>query len=315
MGSERYGRQVIMPEIGQEGQKKLQNSVVAIVGIGAIGTVAAELLARAGVGTLILVDRDVLEESNLQRQFLFTEKYLGKSKAVVAKEMLKEINSSITIQAHPVHLNSKNVGILQDAHVILDCTDNIQTRMLINWYCKKKQIPWVYAAAIRTEGYVMPILPEGPCFACFLDKKTTETCETAGVLNTITTMVAAVQSSLALKILLGNKVMPLLYHLNSWDVNIKKLTVRKNPDCLSCQGKFVPQEETLTTLRFCSTGRYQLTTDYQKTKTLWKTQEGVSEHNGILQFRMMTLFPDGRLLIKAKTEEEALTFYSQWIGN
>ena len=141
---DRYSRQMLLKEIGEEGQSKLDYKKVVIVGIGALGTVAAELLARAGIGSLRLIDRDVVEESNLQRQILFTEKDVGKSKSVMAAEKLKEINSLIKIESYPLHLDPKNVSLLQDADLVLDCTDNLETRFLINDHCRKEKIPWIY---------------------------------------------------------------------------------------------------------------------------------------------------------------------------
>src|SRR3989344_6084298 len=128
----RYSRQILLKEIGREGQKLLQDKKVAIVGVGALGTVAAELLARAGVGNLILVDRDMVEESNLQRQTLFDEKDIGKNKAAAAEQRIKKINSDIKVEFHSIHLNPQNIDVLQSADLILDCTDNLQTRFLIN---------------------------------------------------------------------------------------------------------------------------------------------------------------------------------------
>src|SRR3989338_4354446 len=197
----RYSRQILLQEIGKEGQVILQNKKVAIVGVGALGTVAAELLARAGGGSLILIDRDTVEESNLQRQTRFDEKSAGKNKASAAEKRIKEINSEIKVEFHSLHLNSQNIGLLQSADLILDCTDNLQTRFLINDYCRKEKKIWIYAAAIKTSGYVMPVFPNGPCLQCFLTESSQETCDTVGVLNTITVSIASLQATLALKIL------------------------------------------------------------------------------------------------------------------
>jgi len=230
----RYSRQILLNEIGIEGQNLLQAKKVSIVGIGALGTVAAELLSRAGVGNLILIDRDVVEKSNLQRQTLFDEKNLGKNKVLAAEKRINEINSEIKIESHSIHLNSENIGILQTADLILDCTDNLQTRFLINDYCKKEQKPWIYAAAIKTSGYVMPIFPNGPCLQCFLAESSQETCDTVGVLNTITVSIASLQVTLALKVLLGKEVEPTLYHFDIWNQNFQKLKIKKSKNCLTC---------------------------------------------------------------------------------
>src|SRR3989344_7380553 len=142
MKSERYSRQTILPEIGAEGQNKIERAVVAIVGVGALGTVAAELLTRAGIGALILIDRDIVEESNLQRQTLYQEKDVGRSKAVAAKERLIKINSKAKVEIHAIHLNSVSIPVLERAQLVLDCADNLQTRFLINDFCRKNGVPW-----------------------------------------------------------------------------------------------------------------------------------------------------------------------------
>ena len=235
----RYSRQVLLKEIGEDGQSKLNCKKVAVIGLGAIGTVAAELLARAGIGSLQLIDRDVVEESNLQRQILFTEKDVGKSKSVTAAEKLKEINSSIKLESHLLHLDSKNVNLLRNADLVLDCTDNLETRFLINDYCKKEKIPWIYAAAIKNYGCVMPILPEGPCLSCFLQETNLETCDIAGVLNTITASIASLQVTLALKILLEKETEPMLYHYDIWNQRLKALRIKKRELCPACAGNYI----------------------------------------------------------------------------
>ena len=151
---EKYSRQILIREIGKEGQQILANTKIAIVGLGAVGSVTAELLCRAGVGYLLLVDRDMVEESNLQRQLLYTEEDIGKSKAFAAQERLSKINSSIQVIAEAIHLDTTNLSFLENADLILDCTDNLQTRFVINDFCKKVKQKWVYAAAIKNAGYV-----------------------------------------------------------------------------------------------------------------------------------------------------------------
>ncbi len=320
MKDERYSRQTILAEIGEEGQEKIEKAIVAVVGIGALGTVAAELLARAGIGKLLLIDRDIVEESNLQRQSLYEEKDVGRSKVVAAKERLGRINSELKTEIHAIHLNAEKVDVLKDASLILDCTDNLQTRFLINDFCKRENKPWIYGAAIKTAGYVMPILPSGPCLRCFLQEASLETCETAGVLNTITTSIAALQVTLALQILTGKEVEPLLYHYNIWNPELKKIKVQKNKDCPTCNGKYdyVEQKEETRMVKFCSSGRYQIKgkkVDLQEMKNRWEKRGKVIDDAVLLTFRNIILFEDGRALIKANSEEEALSAYSKWVGN
>lgn len=331
---ERYSRQRILSEIGKKRQEKIQESSIAIVGIGALGTVAAELLARAGVGKLILIDRDVVELSNLQRQLLFTEKDLGRSKAVVAAEKLKEINSEIKIIPRPVHLSTENNRLIAEADLVLDCTDNIQTRDVINQTCRKNNLPWIYAAAIKTEGCVMPIFPKGPCLRCFISTPPIETCATTGVLNTITSVIAAYQTTLALKMILQsqndfakipskrNEAAPEgeLLKINVWKQTFRKIKIKKRKDCPVCLGKEDPliDKNNIKPISFCSAGRYQIIgqeKNWRKLQKLWKKNGLVFNDGETLSFREIILFKDGRALIKANSEAEAQAIYDQWVGN
>jgi len=316
----RYSRQTLLQEIGENGQAMLQNKQVAIIGIGALGTVAAELLTRAGVGSLLLIDRDIIEESNLQRQTLFEENDIGKSKAATAKQKLQNINSTTKINFHSIHLNNQNISTLMQADLILDGTDNLQTRFLINDFCKKYQKTWIYAAAIKTSGYVMPIFPDKACIECFLTEANLDTCDTVGVLNTITTSIAALQVSLAFKILLGKEVEPTLYHYDIWNMIFKKINISKNENCNPCKGIFTHLEnnQAQKPIRFCAAGKFQIQgspVNFQNLKDNWTKMDNVIDDGVTLRFKNIMLFKNGRALINANTEEEALTMYSKYIGN
>ena len=206
----RYIRQEIFKGIGKKGQKKLGKSIVAIIGLGALGSNSAELLARAGIGRLILVDRDVVELSNLQRQRLFDEKDIGKPKALAARERLTKINSGINIDFFIDDLNFENINqvLKNKIDLILDCTDNLETRFLINDFCIKNKFPFIYSSAVGSKGYVFDIVPgKTPCLRCFLKEAThLDTCETIGVLNAITNLISSIQANEALKILLNKKL-------------------------------------------------------------------------------------------------------------
>ena len=320
----KYSRQILLSQIGKEGQEKLSRAKVAIVGIGALGTVAVELLARAGIGSLLLIDRDIIEESNLQRQFLFDEKDIGKSKSATAQEKLQRINSQITIVVETIHLNAKNINLLQKYDLILDCTDNLTTRFLLNDYCKKEKKKWIYAAAIKTSGYVLPIFPEGPCLRCFLREAHLETCDTVGVLNTNTAVIASLQTTLALKIILEIGVQSKLLHFDTWNQTLQTMDIKKNKNCPTCNGKYTslaPKEETRI-VRFCSQGKYQVfgnSVDLKEIENRWKKIEKgktkLTKTENSIQINNIILFKDGRALIAAKSEAEALSIYSKWIGN
>ncbi|MBI4983383.1 HesA/MoeB/ThiF family protein, partial [Candidatus Woesearchaeota archaeon] len=260
-----------------------------------------------------------VEESNLPRQLLYTEKDLGKSKAQAACHRLLEINPNAEIHPWAVHLNSNNLTLLKPADLILDCTDNFKTRFLINDFCKREKRAWIHASAIKTEGYVLPILPEGPCLSCFLKETSLETCEVVGVLNTITTSIAALQATLALKILMGKKVNPKLHYYNIWSPQLTEIKVNKNSSCPACNGIYLyldQQEEMLT--KFCSSGKYQILgakKELRKLKSQWEKIDKVIDDKISLRFKDIVLFADGRALISAKSEQEARAIYSKYVGN
>ena len=320
MLSERYSRQELLAEIGKEGQKVLRNKTVAIIGIGALGTVSSELLARAGIGNLILIDRDIIEESNLQRQTLFAEEDIGKSKTDAAKKQLIKINSAINIASHPIHFNPKNTSLLENADLILDCADNLSARFLINDYCKKNKLPWIYAAVIKTSGQIMPILPEGPCLSCFVKETQTETCSAAGVLNSAVSSISALQTSLAIKILLGKEVLPKLYHYDVWKPELKILSIKKNKECPACKGEYIYLNKEIkpNLIRFCSSGKYQIDgtpKDFIPLKNKLELFGRVEIDEDILKFKNNLLFKDGRAIMRADSEEEARESYAKYFEN
>jgi molybdopterin-synthase adenylyltransferase len=311
----RYSRQELL--LGASKQKKLNMSSVVVIGVGAIGGVVAELLVRAGVN-VSLIDRDIVELNNLQRQTLFGEKDVGKSKIAAAVARLKEINSSCQIQGKAVHLNSKNIIDLK-GDLIIDCTDNIKTRLLINDYCKKMGKVWIYGAAIKTKGYVMPIFPEGPCLGCFIEEGSFDTCDTVGVLNTITGVIAARQVTAAIKILLGEEVERNLQYVDLWNNEVKDLRVKRRNECRACQGKYdyLNEVEESKRIKFCATRRFQISgvSDFESVVEKWKKVGEVTEDGEMAGFENIVLFRDGRALVKAQTEELAMSAYSKWVGN
>jgi molybdopterin/thiamine biosynthesis adenylyltransferase len=197
----RYARQEVL--IGPSAQKKLENSKVCIVGVGALGTLAAQLLVRSGVGSLILIDDDKIELDNLQRQHLFREKDVGEFKAKIAKKVLNEINSEINIKIITDRLNDKNLKII-NSDIVLDCVDNLETSYLINDYCKERKIPLVFASVIRCEGYIYNLVGNVKSIKeIFHGVKTFENCLTQGVMNTATSLISSLQVNEAIKILTG----------------------------------------------------------------------------------------------------------------
>jgi len=310
----RYQKQALV--LGKEAQAKLQNSLVAIVGLGALGTVSANLLCRAGVGHLVLVDRDLVELDNLQRQVLFDEGDISKPKAIRVAEKLRKINSEIKIESYFENLDQDTIDLL-DTDLVLDCTDNLETRFLINDYCKKNKKPWIFASAIKQAGFVYVIAPKKPCFRCIFKEASLETCETTGVLNAITMQVGAIQSNEAIKLLVDAEVEQDLLFINLTKNKIEKIKVKKNKDCLTCNGVFnylTAGKKDIT--KFCGSGTFLIkgSFDFNEVKARLKKNFNIKESEGVFYFSNLTVFKD-KVLIKAKTEKEARSLYSKYIGN
>ncbi len=246
--SNRYSRQTRFAPFGPDGQERLSQSTAVIVGCGALGTVQATLLARAGVGTLRLVDRDYVETSNLQRQMLYTEADADAAlpKAEAARRHLLAANSGVAIEAHISDLDATNADeLLGGATVILDGTDNFETRMLINDFAVRELIPWIYGAAVSSYGIAMPVLPGAPpgetaCFRCVYPDAPTgaqPTCETAGVLGPVTSVIGSIQAMEALKILAGRaaSVRRKIFTADLWTGPVREISMPpRDADCQTC---------------------------------------------------------------------------------
>lgn len=242
----RYSRQIRFAGLGPEGQARLQQGTATLVGVGALGTASAQLLARAGVGTLRLIDRDVVDESNLHRQVLFSEDdaLQGLPKAVAARQRLQAVNSTISIHAAVEDLTPGNVDrLLSGSDVILDGTDNFETRYLINEWAVRQNVPWIYGAAVAAYGLTLPVLPgDGACLQCVFETpppaETSPTCETAGVVGPVTALVAALQAAEAMKILAGRlqAVSRMLTAVDVWDGRMQQIAVsrRAGDSCSAC---------------------------------------------------------------------------------
>ena len=256
----RYIRQEIFSEIGKEGQKRLRKSSVAVVGLGALGSVSASLLARAGIGKLILIDRDIVELSNLQRQSLFDENDIGKPKALAAKENLSKINSDVETVSVIDDLNYNNINEIISMNnnfniekinnqiykktnknkidLILDCTDNLETRFLLNDYSIKTKIPFIHSSAVGSKGCVFNVMPgKTPCIRCFLkEAQQLDTCDTAGVVNTITNLIPSVQVNEAIKIILNKKnIEKNLLFFDIWKNELLKIKVKSLKEFLEAE--------------------------------------------------------------------------------
>ena len=334
---ERYSRQVLFSGIGAHGQEHLASSRVAIVGCGATGSALASLLARAGVGFLRIIDRDYVESSNLQRQVLFDEADAAESlpKAVAAARKIRAFNSDITIEDRVADLTPANcTDLLGNVQLIMDGTDNFETRYLINDFAVSQNVPWIYTAAVGSYGVAMNVLPgETACLACvFPDLPTgiVETCDTSGILNSAVNLVASISATEALKLLVGakDKLRRTLLSYDVWTNDHAEVSARKpRPDCRCCaEHDFVHLEgEGRPHITLCGRNSVQIHERHRPVNfaeiSSKLTPHGTVRHNDfVLKFFRdpyeMTLFPDGRAIIKGTTDTAiARSLYARFVGS
>ena len=230
---ERYSRQELL--LGKKAQDKLNKSTVAIVGIGALGTTAANLLARAGVN-LALFDIDVIELSNLQRQTIFTEEDVGKSKALQAATYLKRVNSTVQIEAYNVFVDFKNVHNLKKYNVILDCTDSMEARFCINDFCVENKKVWIMCSVVQSLGRIKVFLPGKACLRCIYAPQVIleqcGKCNSLGILNTVCSVMAAMQVNECIKILTKQKPCEELIAYDIMKQSFEKIYTKKRKQCI-----------------------------------------------------------------------------------
>jgi adenylyltransferase/sulfurtransferase len=334
---DRYSRQVLFPGIGGEGQNKLGASSVAIVGCGATGTCVAGLLARAGVGRILIVDRDYVEPSNLQRQSLFDEADAADSlpKSVAAARKIAAFNSDVTVRAEVADLTPDNAAALLDnADLILDATDNFETRYLINDFAVKNGKAWIYAAAVGACAATMNVLPaETACLTCMFPappEGTVATCDTAGILNTAVNLVGAIEATEALKFLVGarDKMRRTLLSFDVWS-NERAEIASGHPraDCGTCARKeFVHLSgERRRHITLCGRDSVQIherhrPVDFGEISLRLEPHGKVRHNDYVLRFwhepYELTLFPDGRAIIKGTTDTSiARSLYAKYVGS
>jgi molybdopterin/thiamine biosynthesis adenylyltransferase len=334
---DRYSRQVLFTGIGRDGQERLAESRIVIVGCGATGSALATLLARSGVGVLRIVDRDYVESSNLQRQSLFDEDDARESlpKAIAAARQIARFNSQIVVEPHVADLTPANVEhLLGSADLILDGTDNFETRYLVNDYAVKNSVPWIYAAAVGSYGVTLNVIPgETACLACvFPDapRGTVETCETAGILNSAVNLVASLAATEALKFLVGVRAR-MRRTLLSWDVwtneRAEVTAARPRAGCRACgERRFIHLAgEGRPHITLCGRNSVQIHERQRPVNFAEMTTRlgphGTVRHNEfVLKFwhepYEMTLFPDGRAIIKGTTDTAvARSLYARYVGS
>jgi molybdopterin/thiamine biosynthesis adenylyltransferase len=333
----RYSRQIRFPGLGATGQAYLATARVAIVGCGALGGLQAESLARAGVGHITIIDRDFVESSNLQRQFLFSEEDAAHAlpKALAAETRLRQINSMIEIHGVVADLDPDSIAdLLDQMDLILDATDNFETRFLINDFSVARTIPWIYGAAVGSYGLMMPVLPgDTPCFRCIYPEApqgTQPTCETAGVLGSITMLIASLQAGEALKILSGNQklVRRGLVTADVWTGGIREIqSPARDPECPACAKREFTwlNGSRRAPVSLCGRNAVQIH-ERRRPVNLMVLKDSLAGLGRVLAndfalrfFRdpyEMTVFPDGRAIIKGTTDlGVARSLYSQYIGS
>ena len=323
-------------EIGEAGQARIAGSRVAVVGVGALGSVQAELLARAGAGFIRLIDRDYVELSNLQRQMLFDEQDVREAcpKAVAAARRLKAVNSTIEIEPRVTDLTAGNIeDLLDKIDLIMDGADNFETRYLVNDFAVQHGIPWVYGAAIGTYGLTMTIFPgKTCCFRCMIPEAPVgvqPTCETAGVLGPATAAIGALQAADALKILSGHadRIPPRLTTIDLWSGDVFQSKVSdRNPDCPACgQRKFSYLDgQTRGPIILCGRNAVQISerTTGIDLNALARQLAPVGEvkvNEFLLRVDIgeieLTVFRDGRAIIKGTSDPAAARgIYARYVG-
>ncbi|HUK92092.1 MAG TPA: ThiF family adenylyltransferase [Blastocatellia bacterium] len=338
---ERYSRQILFEGIGREGQDHLSQSSAVIIGCGALGAVQAETLARAGVGRLTVVDRDFVEESNLQRQIMFEESDAIERlpKAIAAANRLRRVNLGITIDPVVADVNFENIeDIIRGADVVLDGADNFETRFLINDAAVKLAIPWVYGAAVGSYGVTMTVLPgASPCLRCVMDVMpdpgSADTCDTAGVIMPAVSIVASIQAAEAIKIMTGNrdKLHHSIFGIDVWNFQVNRVDLSAMTDRSGCPACGLGQYE------YLRGGRRQLATtlcgrdavqiagahgselDLASLSRRLRSLGEVAFNEFLLRFKVdgydMTVFRDARSIIRGTSDPVvARNLYARYIG-
>ncbi len=335
--AERYSRQILFRPIGAPGQQKLSTARVAVVGCGATGSALASLLCRAGVGTLRIIDRDYVEPSNLQRQILFDEADAAESlpKAIAAARKIRAFNSEVVVEPYAADLTSANVeDLLSNIDLVLDGTDNFETRYLVNDFAIARNVPWIYAAAVASYAVTMTILPgETSCLACIFPDTPgglVETCDTSGILNSAVNFVASIAATEALKVMVGarDEVRRTLLSYDVWSNDFAEITTATpRAGCQACdRHDFVHLAgEGRPHITLCGRNSVQIherqrPIDFDELSRRLTPHGTVRHSEFILKFWRdpyeLTLFSDGRAIIKGTTDTAiARSLYARYIGS
>ena len=333
----KYSRQMLFGAFGREGQERLVQASAVLVGCGAIGAATANLLVRAGIGRLRILDRDFVEPSNLQRQTLFDESDARDAlpKAVAAERKLQAVNSEVRVEVIVADLTPRNTPeLLADFPLILDGTDNFETRFLINDFAVKTVTPWIYAAAVASYGVTMTIRPgQTACLACLLESSADmgleETCDTIGVLGPIVNLIASLEAAEALKLLSGrtSALHGRLLSCDVWSGRMQSVQPERNPQCPVCVCREFSHlsGETQPHITMCGRDSVQIherrrTLDLQALQErVMATLPDVRQNGFLIRFQIppyeMTVFSDGRAILKGtKDPAVARSLYAKYIG-
>jgi molybdopterin/thiamine biosynthesis adenylyltransferase len=338
--NERYSRQILFREIGASGQEKLLNSRVLLIGCGALGAMHAEMLARAGVGRIKIVDRDFVEFTNLQRQTLFGERDAKERlpKAIAAKKRIAEINSEIETEAIVADVNRSNVeSLIDDCDLIVDGTDNFQTRYLVNDACVKRGKTWIYGAAVAAYGATMTIVPrETPCLRCIFERMpdagNTPTCDTAGVIMPIIAAISAVQIAEAIKILTGNfeQLHRSLMQFDLWQNDWRKIKLGASAsDCETCARRnfeFLDDETHELSTTLCGRDAVQILPsrpaqiDLPRLAARLESVADVKRNEYLIRLNVdgfeLTVFKDARAIVRGTDDvARARSIYAKYVGS
>ena len=334
---QKYSRQMLFQPLGPQGQQRLVSASAVLVGCGAIGAATANLLVRAGIGRLRIIDRDFVEPSNLQRQTLFDEADAREAlpKALAAERKLKSINSDVQIEGVVTDLNPRNAEeLLTGFPLILDGTDNFETRFLVNDFAVKSGVPWIYTAAVSSYGVTMAIRPgQSACLACLLDAGSEpgleETCDTVGVLGSVVNLVASLQATEAIKLLAGREhaLHGRLISCDIWSGRFQSLIPQRSPDCRVCAHHEFAHLKGIAQPHITMCGRdsvqiheHSRTLDLNVLEArLASTASEVRQNGFLLRFRVepyeITVFTDGRAILKGtKDPAVARSLYAKYIG-
>ena len=339
-GSGRYSRQELFSGIGLEGQRRIRGSRVLVVGCGALGSCLAEMMARAGVGALTVVDRDYVEESNLQRQSLFDEEDVrrGMPKAAAAERRLRAMNSEVAVRGIVADLSVENASeLLAATDLVLDGTDNFEARFLVNDICVRDGIPWVYGACVGAYGLALLVRPQlSPCLRCVLEERPAPgsgpTCDTAGVVAPVVHVVAGIQAAEALKLLAGRteSLLPGIATVDLWAGIFEVMDLReRKPSCPACTARrfdFAAEAAAAQSAALCGRDAVQLRAapgtrvDLSGLAARLAAAGAVVANEYLVRFRAedaeLVVFGDGRAIVKGVTDPvRARSLYAKYVGS